>query len=394
MRASAENVQVVDEDEAARARTRGLVRRIAERIASGTTDEAPGPSTEDVADFLSPERFARERRKLFLETPQVVGFAGEVAAPGSYLTAESMGLPIVVTRDADGRLHALVNACAHRGAKVARGHGALPGRRLRCGFHGWTFGLDGRLASRPSDRCFAPPGPGDHLTALPVSDRGGLVVVGLSADVSPERVDTHLDGIAGELAGLGLEQAKTLDVRRYEVAANWKLVAMLSYESYHFATLHRDTVATMFAPNAIADFFGRHSRWCFALKGTGRDADAGPAESPGAFPGAVNHQLYPGTVLITTWESAQLIRSEPGPTPGSAIVHYAGVYFDEAKREALQAAYALGRQAFEQEDLPAALECQQGLAAGLGVGRTRMQVGANEPVVQFWLRQWRAAADA
>lgn len=370
-------------------RTQALVRRIADRIESGTSDESSAPRSENVADFLSPDRFERERRKLFFETPQIVGFAGEVAAPGNYLTAEAMGVPIVVTRDADGRLHALVNACAHRGARVAKGQGVVAGRRLRCGFHGWTFGLDGRLASRPSAAGFDPSDADCHLTRLPVSDRGGLVVVGLSPEVPQSRVDTHLDGIAGELAGLGLEQAKSLDSRRYEVAANWKLVSMLSSESYHFASLHRDTVATMFAPNAVADFFGRHSRWCFALKGTERHAGADAASLPEIFPGAISHQIFPGTVVITTWEIAQLIRSEPGPTPGSAVVHYAGVYFDEAKREALRENYALGLQAFENEDLPAALETQQGLAAG----RAKFFAGSNEPVVQFWLEQWRAAVD-
>jgi len=408
MESGMDGARDVVEQAAARERTRGLVRRIAERISSGTTDVAPAPYAEDVADFLSPARFERERRKLFLETPQVVGFAGEVAAPSSYLAVESMGIPIVVTRDHEGRLHAFVNACAHRGARVARGHGVAAGRRLRCGFHGWTFGLDGKLASRPSDACFERATPADALTALPVSDRGGLLVVGLTPEVPQARVDAHLDGIAGELGGLGLERAMTLDSRRYDVAASWKLVSLLSCESYHFATLHRDTVATMFAPNAIADFFGRHSRWAFALKGTEREAAASPPaadrvrseaeaglESDGAsalelFPGALSHQIFPGTIVITTWEIAQLIRSEPGPTPGSAVIHYSGVYFDESKREALRENYALGLKAFETEDLPAALETHQGLAAG----RARLFAGTNEPVVQFWLRQWRDGADA
>lgn len=370
-----------------RGRTHALIARIAERIASGTTDESPVPETEEVADFLSPERFALERERLFLETPQVIGFAGEVAQPGQFITAEAMEIPIVVTRAADGRLHALVNACAHRGARVAKGHGSLPGRRLRCGFHGWTFGLDGRLASRPQDGCFAAPDASCDLTRLPVSDRSGLVVVGLRPDMPQSRVEEHLVDLEPELAGLGLDQALTLDVHRYEVAASWKLVSMLSYESYHFAALHRETVATMFESNAIADFFGRHSRWAFALSGTEKLAGCDEKAMPDRFPGALSHQLFPGTVLITTWEIAQLIRSEPGPTPGTCVVHTANVYFDESKREELIPNVALGQQAFEQEDLPAAIETQQGLAAG----RSKLFVGKNEPIVQFWLRQWREA---
>jgi phenylpropionate dioxygenase-like ring-hydroxylating dioxygenase large terminal subunit len=373
--------------EVARRRAHVLTGRIAERISTGTTDESLAPETEDVADFLSPERFALERERLFLDTPQVIGFAGEVAQPGQFITAEVMGIPIVVTRAVDGELHALINACAHRGARVARGRGTVAGRRLRCGFHGWTFGLDGRLASRPQEDCFDEPNADCDLTPLPVSDRLGLVVVGLRPEMSQARVDEHLAGLEPELSGLGFEEARNLEVHRYEVAASWKLVSMLSYESYHFAALHRETVATMFESNAITDFFGHHSRWGFALKGTDELAQSDSSSWPEHFPGTLNYQIFPGTVLITTPEIAQLIRSEPGPTPGTSVVHTANVYFDESKREELIPRVELGQQAFEQEDLPAAIEVQQGLAAG----RRKFFVGTNEPVVQFWLRQWREA---
>jgi hypothetical protein len=37
----------------------------------------------------------------------VIGFSGEVKEPGSYITAEAMGTPVVVTRDNDGQLECL-----------------------------------------------------------------------------------------------------------------------------------------------------------------------------------------------------------------------------------------------------------------------------------------------
>jgi phenylpropionate dioxygenase-like ring-hydroxylating dioxygenase large terminal subunit len=317
----------------------------------------------------------------------VIGFAGEVATPGSYVAREAMSVPIIVTRDRKGGLHAFVNACAHRGARIADGHGQAKGGRFVCRFHAWSYTLDGRLASRPREAAFDAPDARCNLTRLPVSIRSGLVVVGLQPDAAQSRVDDHLLEIQDALSGLDLERAKTLDFRRYEVNANWKLVSMLSYESEHFASLHRDTVATMFASNAIIDFFGRHSRWCFALKGTEALRGRDPATWPESFPGAVNHQLFPGTVVITTWEIAQLIRTEPGLTPGTCVVHYLGVYFDESKRETLRANYALGLEAFENEDLQAALECQQGLAHL----HRPFFVGQNEPIVGFWQRQWRDA---
>src|SRR5256885_12509295 len=50
----------------------------------------------------------------------------------------------MVTRDAQGELHALVNACAHRGTTLTR---VCKGRQaaFTCPFHAWTYKPDGRL---------------------------------------------------------------------------------------------------------------------------------------------------------------------------------------------------------------------------------------------------------
>ena len=285
---------------------RALTARLAERIATNTGDEAPSMLTEDVADFLSPQRAEREKQRFFRETPQIVGFAGELAEPHSWLTADVAGVPVLVTRDGDGGLHAMLNACAHRGARVATGRGT--GRRFTCRSHGWTFDGCGALVARPRAECFDAPDERTHLTRLPVSDRSGLIVVGLDPAMPQSVVETHLAEIEPQLAGFDFRAMRALRTHRFGVRANWKLVAALSYESYHFATLHRDTVATWFAPNAVHDFFGRHSRWAFARRGTEQLLQQDRATWPESVPGAVSHALFPGTVLITTPDDAQIIR--------------------------------------------------------------------------------------
>ena len=341
--------------------------------------------TEDVPDFLSTERAARERQQFFLDTPQVIGFAGQVARPGSFMTATVMDRPILVTRDEQHVLHAMVNACAHRGARVAYGEGV--GRRFTCRSHGWTYNARGELLARPKAECFDAPDGGLSLIRLPVSDRSGLVVVGLNPDMPQSRVDQHLVDIESQFSGFGFREMHTLETRRFEVRANWKLVAALSYESYHFATLHRDTVAKWFAPHAVHDFFGAHSRWAFARLGTDQLRDLDRSKWPDTIPGAVSHALFPGTILIGTPTDAQLLRGEPGPTPDTSVVYMTGGYRDPAQLEQSRAGWALGIQAFEGEDLPAAEDSQRGLSAG----RTRLLIGRNEPVVQFWHLQWRRA---
>ena len=55
-------------------------------------------------------------------------------------------MPVVVTRDAKGALHAWENRCAHRGALVcmqARGKA----ERFACIYHNWVYDHEGNLAT-------------------------------------------------------------------------------------------------------------------------------------------------------------------------------------------------------------------------------------------------------
>jgi phenylpropionate dioxygenase-like ring-hydroxylating dioxygenase large terminal subunit len=363
--------------------TNTLIKRLIDRVETNTGDDAPGEMLERADIFLDTLRFEKEKRQFFLDTPQVIAFAGELQEPNSYLTAEVMSVPVLLTRDEHGVLRAFINACAHKGARVANGRGVR--LRLTCKFHGWTYSSDGCLYGRPQDHCFAPDKTQRGLQSLPVSDRSGLIVLGLKPEMSQAVVDSYLKDIEAELAGFDLHKMHFLETRRFEVRANWKLIAGLSYESYHFATLHRDSVAQWLKANYIADFFGKHSRWSFPLAGIEKLKNKAEKDWPRFVPGAVSHALFPGTVMLTNPEDAQIIRTEPGATPDTSVVYYTGVFRHPEKRNDSHAAYNFGGKAFENEDLPVAIECQQGIAAA----RKDFPIGRNEPVVQFWHQQWR-----
>jgi len=363
--------------------TLNLIKRLIDHVEKNTSDDAKESMTEPADFFLCPQRFAKERQQFFFETPQVIGFAGEVQEPNSYATYEVMGIPILITRDEKGVLRAFVNACAHKGARVAENRGTRP--RHTCKFHGWTYSSNGCLFGRPQENCFAADKEQRGLTALPISDKAGMLVVGLNPNMPQSLVDNHLSEIAEQLAGFELHKMHFLETRRYEVNANWKLIAGLSYESYHFATLHRDSVASWLKANYVADFFGKHSRWSFPLIGIEKLKNKPEEKWPRFVPGAVSHAFFPGTVMITNPEDAQLIRTEPSETPGNSIVYYTGVFRNEQKRVESYAAYDFGGKAFENEDLIAAIECQQGINAA----KKDFPIGRNESVVQFWHKQWR-----
>lgn len=368
-----------------RVSTVALIKRLIANVKNNSTDLAAETMIESADVFISTERWQKERQELFYNTPQLVGFSCAVKEPGSFLTTEVIGIPIVVSRDEQGKLHAFINACAHRGSRIANGSGNS--KRMTCIYHGWSYSLDGKLAGRPKDDAFDTAGPETNLQKLPVSDRAGLLVVGLHKGISQRAVDSHLDDIADSIKGFNFANANELETRRFEVAADWKLVVGLSHEAYHFATLHRDSLAPVMSANAVIDFFGKHSRWAFPQKGIEELEHVNESQWPERPPAAMNHTIFPGTVIIVPSSDAQMIRVEPGEKPGTSIVYFTGINQNPETREESTAAYDFGGQIFEKEDLPVAEQCQQGLAAG----QPTVIFGRNEPIVQFWHQSWNKA---
>ena len=84
---------------------------------------------------------------------------------------------LVVYRGDDGAAHAVEAYCPHLGAHLGEG-GCVVGDTVRCPFHGWRFGPDGRCVEVPySERL-----PRVGVRGWPVVERGGLVFLWHDAD--------------------------------------------------------------------------------------------------------------------------------------------------------------------------------------------------------------------
>ena len=75
--------------------------------------------------YSDPEQWQREIDVVFKKLPLMLAFTAELKEPGSYKAMEAVGMPILITRDKKGQVHAFLNVCSHRGAPVAEdGHGS------------------------------------------------------------------------------------------------------------------------------------------------------------------------------------------------------------------------------------------------------------------------------
>src|SRR5262249_8616020 len=159
----------------------------------------------------------------------------------------------------------------------------------------WTYGLDGRLAAVPDRPMF------DgvdldvrNLRPLPVSDRGGMISVGLSPDVD---IEPYLKEVEHLLAGHRFGVRYHHRTRRYELKTNWKMAVNVNFEGYHFKVLHRATVDRVATNNSIYDFFGPHALWVFPFRELER-TEAALQGWPYDFQATVVYLLFPSCVLV------------------------------------------------------------------------------------------------
>lgn len=97
--------------------------------------------------YTSPLVAERELDTVFRHSWQALVGGSPLTGVGEFMTGELGSLPVVASRDANGGLHAMANVCRHRAAIVASGEGRA--ERFSCPYHGWQYGLDGRLLSAP-----------------------------------------------------------------------------------------------------------------------------------------------------------------------------------------------------------------------------------------------------
>lgn len=195
-------------------------------------------STLPLSWYASPEVHDAEAAKIFRTAWHYVGHLGQLSSPGDFVTTELAGVPIIVTRDTDGTLHALHNVCRHRGAEVVL-EAAGNKRRLQCHYHAWTYGLDGALRAAPrADRedCFVKENLG--LRKASVDTWGPFVFAHLDA-AAPPLLDTL--GIVPELVaatGVDVDTLRFHSRVEYDVACNWKVAMENFLECYHCPTAH------------------------------------------------------------------------------------------------------------------------------------------------------------
>ena len=382
-------------EEEARADARELMRRLVEHHANNTTDLADGQWHEPASNYGDPAVFRREIDRVHRRIPMPLALSAEIREPGSFKAIEVAGIPVVITRGADGGVNAMVNSCRHRGAQVV-GAGRGNTNRLTCPYHSWVYGLDGCLLGAYGEKTF---GPVDResrsLITLPAEERAGIVFVGLTPGL---RWD--LDEWLGDMLPV-LERMRlgTLHVHSYDTfpGPGWKLVVDGFLETYHFSTLHRTTVfLTLLSNLAVFDTFGRHLRYAYARRSIADVAKLPPEEQdPARHVGPVTW-LFPGLNIAGGLGDGHTVASlvVPGRAIGESVTHQTVLLRkppgSELELKKADQVADLFRDVLTLEDYPVCEAVQGTLEAVAG---NDFLFGRNEPGVQHFHRVLNSLMD-
>jgi glycine betaine catabolism A len=193
--------------------------------------------TLPAAYYVDQEYFEREMEVLFRRQWICAGRSEEIATPGQFVLRDVAGESVIVTRAADGRVHAFYNVCRHRGTKLCIESSGTFAGSIQCPYHAWTYGLDGRLLGAP------------HMDEVPHFTKQDYPLHRVHADEwdghvflkltnSPTTLADQLEDLPGKFRAWRMADLRLGHRIVYDVKANWKLIIQNYNECLHCPNLH------------------------------------------------------------------------------------------------------------------------------------------------------------
>ena len=196
--------------------------------------------------YTDPSILEAEKRRIFRRTWQLAGTlntpCGElngakrtISDVETFFTADVVGEPVVIVRDKEGTLRAFSNVCRHRAGPIAQGSGSK--NVLRCGYHGWTYTLDGRLIGTPDvegveffDR--------STMGMVPLRLETWEQLIFVNFDLNAEPLSGYLGKIPEQARGFQFQGLQSVERRDYVIDCNWKVYVDNYLEGYHIPVAH------------------------------------------------------------------------------------------------------------------------------------------------------------
>ncbi|GAA3528059.1 aromatic ring-hydroxylating oxygenase subunit alpha [Nocardioides daeguensis] len=290
------------------------IRRALDHLRNDTTDQFEKVEAFEAFEFTDPDRAARERDLVFGAVPTIVAHGSEIAKPYEFKTLRLPRNNVIIVRQKDGSVKALVNLCRHRGALLETD--SCGKRRLfSCPYHRWSYDIDGSLRAITRDNTVGDIDPAQAgLVELPCEERHGFVWVvdraGAAIDVAGW-LGPEMDEI---LAGYHLDGLHCVKAGVYHEDANWKILQDAFLDGYHIQYAHPNTAAKYIHTNVMAfEDFGSHCRFIAPRKSIDRWLEEDPGERSLVDDVTETHFLGPNSTLLKQPDHFQLLTFWPDP---------------------------------------------------------------------------------
>ncbi|MBV8138183.1 MAG: Rieske 2Fe-2S domain-containing protein [Deltaproteobacteria bacterium] len=273
--------------------------------------------------------FELEMERIFARAWLFLCHESQIREPGDFFQSVMGRDNVLVVRQRDGSIRAMLNTCAHRGNAVCRAEEGNA-RSFLCTYHGWSYGIDGRLNGVPGLNTF-------YNGNLDKS-RHGLAQVGQVATYKGFIFGTHdisappLEEYLGATGRLGLDliaergDMETVPgIQKFIIECNWKIAVDNLFDWYHPQISH----ASAFEPNVLPSL--------------GETRDGGKIDMSGVnMQSGANLELSGGGIIGSKFETV-VVLGEYGHAISGPSTSSPG-YFDVAPgwRERPQAQGALG----------------------------------------------------
>ncbi len=335
------------------------------------------------ADFL-----ALERERMWQRAWLYAGHTDQLPNAGSWFLTRNSGAPILVVRTLSGDIRAFYNTCQHRGGPLVK-EDSGEARGFICGYHGWSYTLDGKLTAIRDRRDFTDFDFSCHsLIGVKCETLGSLIF--LNEDPEAEPLADHIGPMAAELEQFALADQRLVESRSYDVACNVKVLLDAFLEVYHLKSIHQSTVdrfldhrgmtitlwknghSRMITPNRRPDWTDPGTR--------GMPKIPGVTEIPAR--NNVSYHIYPNFVMPPSDSGIPLLQFWPtSPTTCRVVSTWIAPDYDPENPHPLWAARTENWERILYEDLQFAPQIQESLQSKGFVG---MPLNYQERRIYHW----------
>ena len=272
----------------------------------------PEVTGSPVERYVNPQIFATEQACLFRAQPQPIAHVSELAHPGDFLTRQLSGLPLLLTRDRDGQVHAFYNVCRHRGARLVAEEAGCK-HRFSCPYHAWTWDNAGTFINAPHRAQGFPDLKREEQGLKPMTCVAGYGLIWIVPEAEAELdLNAFLSGLAPDLVALGLETHTVHASESQTWACNWKIIVEGGLESYHFRVAHAKTIGALFHDNlSTYRLFGPHIRSILARTSIDELVSVPRADWRLREHANVLYNLFPATALLVQGDHVVWLTFEP-----------------------------------------------------------------------------------